>query len=115
MLGQAAIAVAVFYAFDRAILKIYPRFFHRAFHTHSRMDGLVRSVIARRNITLSIFLIGWLHGLGTEAFYVVAIWQVATTLYHGGRTFWILVVQRAHLNRTPRSQRASMRAPTAAR
>jgi phosphatidylglycerophosphate synthase len=95
-LGQAAIVTAAFYALDRAILKVYPRFFQRAFHTHSRMDGVIRSFIARRNITLPIFMIGYFAGLGRAAFYLIAAWQVATALYHGSRTFWILVVQRAH-------------------
>ena len=95
-LGQATIVVAVFYVFDRAILKIYPRFFQRAFHTHSKMDGLIRSFIARRNITLPIFMLGYFAGFGREAFYLIAMWQVATALYHGSRTFWILAVQRAH-------------------
>lgn len=95
-LGQAAIVMAVFYVLDRAVLKIYPWFFARAFHTHSRMDGLIRSVIARRNITLPIFMLGYFAGFGREAFYLIVVWQVATALYHGGRTFWILAVQRAH-------------------
>jgi len=95
-LGQATIVVTCFYIADRVILKIYPRFFQRAFHTHSRMDGFVRSFIARRNIALPIFMVGWIAGFGVEAFYLITAWQVATALYHGGRTFWILVVQRAH-------------------
>lgn len=100
-LGRAAIGTTVFYVVDRAILKIYPRFFHRAFHTHSRMDELIRSVIARRNITLPIFLVGYVAGFGREAFFLVAAWQVATALYHGSRTFWILAVQRAHQQTAP--------------
>lgn len=95
-LGKAAIAVIIFYVLDRLILKIYPRFFQRAFHTHSRMDGLVRSFIARRNISLPVFMVGYFVGLGREAFFLIAAWQIATALYHGGRTFWILVVQQAH-------------------
>ena len=39
---------------DRLVLKIYPYVFKRAFHTHSRMDGLVRSFIARRNISIAV-------------------------------------------------------------
>ena len=45
--GSAAVLVVVFYVVDRLILKIYPRFFQRAFHTHSRLDGRVRTFIAR--------------------------------------------------------------------
>ena len=95
-LGRAAIAITVFYVLDRLILKIYPRYFQRAFHTHSRMDGLMRSFIARRNISLPVFMVGYLVGFGREAFYLIAAWQIATALYHGVRTFWILAVQHAH-------------------
>lgn len=95
-LGKAAIAVIAFYVLDRLILKIYPRFFQRAFHTHSRMDGLVRSFIARRNISLPVFMVGYFIGLGREAFFLIVAWQIATALYHGTRTFWILAIQQAH-------------------
>lgn len=95
-LGHAAIAIIVFYVLDRLILKIYPRFFQRAFHTHSRLDGRIRSFIARRNISLPIFMLGYLIGFGREAFFLIVAWQVLTAAYHGSRIFWILVVQRAH-------------------
>jgi phosphatidylglycerophosphate synthase len=101
-LGHAAIAVLVCYALDRAVLKIYPNIFGRAFHTHSRMDGIVRSFIARRNISLPIFTLGWLVGLGRPAFYLIVAWQAATLAYHASRTFWILAIERAqHKNRAP--------------
>jgi phosphatidylglycerophosphate synthase len=101
-LGHAAIAIVACYALDRAVLKIYPKIFGRAFHTHSRMDGIVRSFIARRNISLPIFTLGWLIGLGREAFYLIVAWQAATLAYHAGRTFWILAIERAqHKGRAP--------------
>jgi phosphatidylglycerophosphate synthase len=95
-LGTAAMLVVAFYVIDRLILKIYPRFFQRAFHTHSRLDGRMRTFIARRNITLPIFIIGYALGIGVEAFYLITAWQILTAAYHGGRTFWILAVQQAH-------------------
>jgi phosphatidylglycerophosphate synthase len=101
-LGHAAVAIVACYALDRVVLKIYPKVFGRAFHTHSRMDGIVRSFIARRNISLPIFTIGWLTGLGREAFYLIVAWQAATLAYHAGRTFWILAIERAqHKGRGP--------------
>jgi phosphatidylglycerophosphate synthase len=101
-LGRAAIAIVACYALDRVVLKIYPKIFGRAFHTHSRMDGIVRSFIARRNISLPIFTLGWLIGLGREAFYLIAAWQAATLAYHASRTFWILAIERArHKGRAP--------------
>jgi phosphatidylglycerophosphate synthase len=96
-LGQGAIAIFVLYVVDRLVLKIYPYVFKRAFHTHSRMDGLVRSFIARRNISLPLFTVGYLIGLGREAFFLIVVWQAATTLYHAARTFWILCIEKAQL------------------
>jgi phosphatidylglycerophosphate synthase len=94
-LGQGAIAIFVLYVIDRLVLKIYPYVFKRAFHTHSRMDGLVRSFIARRNISLPLFTVGYLIGLGREAFFLIVAWQAATTLYHAARTLWILCIEKA--------------------
>jgi phosphatidylglycerophosphate synthase len=103
-LGRAAIAIFVLYVIDRLVLKIYPRIFKRSFHTHSRMDGLVRSFISRRNINLPLFTVGYLVGLGREAFFLIVAWQAATTLYHACRTFWILAIEKAHRNRRPPSE-----------
>jgi phosphatidylglycerophosphate synthase len=95
-LGLSAIAIFAFYVIDRLILKIYPRFFGRGFHTHSQMDARVRAVIARRNINLPVFLIGWAFGLGVQTFYLITLWQALTALYHGSRTFWIIAVKSEH-------------------
>ncbi|WP_374375558.1 CDP-alcohol phosphatidyltransferase family protein [Dongia sp.] len=95
-LGTAAILVVAFYVIDRLILKIYPRFFQRAFHTHSKLDGRMRTFIARRNITLPMFILGYVLGFALEAFYLITAWQILTALYHGSRTFWILAIDRAH-------------------
>jgi phosphatidylglycerophosphate synthase len=94
-LGQGAIAIFALYVIDRLVLKIYPYVFKRAFHTHSRLDGTVRSFIARRNISLPLFTVGYLIGLGREAFFLIVAWQAATTLYHASRTFWILCIEKA--------------------
>lgn len=98
-LGYATIAILVFYVLDRLILKIYPRYFQRGFHTHSKLDATVRSFIARRNINMPVFLLGCILGLAREAFYLIAAWQIATACYHGIRTFWIIGVQKAHRDR----------------
>jgi phosphatidylglycerophosphate synthase len=98
LLGYATIATLVFYVVDRLILKIYPRYFQRGFHTHSKLDATVRSFISRRNINMPVFLVGCIFGLAREAFFLIAAWQIATALYHGVRTFWIIGVQKAHRN-----------------
>jgi phosphatidylglycerophosphate synthase len=95
-LGIATILVMVFYVVDRLILKIYPLFFQRAFHTHSKLDGRMRTFIARRNITLPMFIVGYVLGLATQAFYLIVAWQILTAAYHGARTFWIIAIDRAH-------------------
>ena len=88
--------MVVFYVVDRLILKIYPRFFQRAFHTHSKLDGRVRTFIARRNITLPMFIVGYRAGARS----LLPGYRLADPdgAYHGMRTFWILVVQKAHRN-----------------
>ena len=95
-LGHAAILIVAFYVIDRLILKIYPRIFQRAFHTHSKLDGRMRTFIARRNITLPMFILGYVLGFALEAFYIIVAWQILTAAYHGARTFWILAVEKAH-------------------
>ncbi|MBI2253830.1 MAG: CDP-alcohol phosphatidyltransferase family protein [Proteobacteria bacterium] len=108
-LGIATILVMAFYVVDRLILKVYPTFFQRAFHTHSKLDGRMRTFIARRNITLPMFIIGYVLGYAVEAFYLIVAWQILTAAYHGVRTFWILVIDRAHLkNRRPTDVAAAL-------
>jgi hypothetical protein len=99
-----------FYVVDRLILKVYPTFFQRAFHTHSKLDGRMRTFIARRNITLPMFIVGYALGYALEAFYLIVAWQILTAAYHGARTFWILVVDRAHLkDRRPTDVAAALK------
>jgi len=108
-LGLATILVMAFYVVDRLILKIYPSFFQRAFHTHSKLDGRMRTFIARRNITLPMFIVGYVLGYAVEAFYLIVAWQILTAAYHGVRTFWILVIDKAHLkNRRPTDVAAAL-------
>ncbi|WP_374383612.1 CDP-alcohol phosphatidyltransferase family protein [Dongia sp.] len=109
-LGIATILVMVFYVVDRMILKVYPTFFQRAFHTHSKLDGRMRTFIARRNITLPMFIIGYVFGYATQAFYLIVAWQILTACYHGVRTFWIIVIDRAHLkDRRPTDVAAALK------
>ncbi|WP_374652968.1 CDP-alcohol phosphatidyltransferase family protein [Dongia sp.] len=109
-LGIATTLVMVFYVIDRLILKVYPTFFRRAFHTHSKLDGRMRTFIARRNITLPMFIVGYALGFAIEAFYLIVAWQILTALYHGVRTFWIIVIDRAHLkDRRPTDVAAALK------
>ncbi|HVO00989.1 MAG TPA: CDP-alcohol phosphatidyltransferase family protein [Candidatus Cybelea sp.] len=101
-LGQATIAVVCLYVIDRLVLKIYPKVFGRGFHTHSRLDSIVRSFIARRNISLALFTLGYALDLARPAFFLIVAWQAATAAYHAARTIWILGVEKARQgNRAP--------------
>lgn len=107
-LAAVAVVSTVVYILDRVVLKIYPKIFQRGFHTHSKMDGFVRTFISRRNINLPIFTLGVAadaamgggHNIATMTFYVIVFWQVATLIYHASRTFWIIAVQKAHRDPT---------------
>ena len=89
------------YILDRLILKVYPTVFGRGLHTHAKMDAVVRTFISRRNINLPLFTIGYPLGLGVQTIYLIVLWQALTCLYHGGRTFWILAIEKAKPGATP--------------
>lgn len=88
---QAALVLVGFYVADRLVLAIYKARFGRGLHAHAPIDGLVRTVISRRNINLPLFTVGLILGLGLETFYLIVLWQVLTVLWHAGRTAWILL------------------------
>lgn len=88
---QAAVVLVGFYVADRLVLAIYKARFGRGLHAHAPIDGLVRTVISRRNINLPLFTLGLVLGLGLETFYVIVAWQVLTVLWHAARTAWILL------------------------
>lgn len=88
---QAALVMVAFYVLDRLVLAVYKARFGRGLHAHAPVDGLVRTVISRRNINLPLFTAGLVLGLGWETFQFIVAWQVATVLWHAGRTAWILL------------------------
>jgi hypothetical protein len=87
---QAALVLIAFYVLDRLVLAIYKARFRRGLHAHAPLDGLVRTVISRRNINLPLFTVGLIFGLGLETFLFIVLWQVLTVFWHAGRTAWIL-------------------------
>ena len=87
---QAALVLVGFYVLDRLVLAIYKARFGRGLHAHARIDALARTVISRRNINLPLFTLGLILGLAWETFLLIVAWQVATVLWHAGRTAWIL-------------------------
>jgi phosphatidylglycerophosphate synthase len=88
---QAALVLIAFYVLDRLVLAIYKARFRRGLHAHAPLDGLVRTVISRRNINLPLFTVGLIFGLGLETFFFIVLWQVLTVCWHAGRTAWILL------------------------
>jgi hypothetical protein len=87
----------VFYVADRVVLSIAKRRIGFALHAATRLDGIVRSFIARRNITMTIMAFGVLLGVGPAAFYVITAWQGLTFAWHAARTAWHGFLSRARV------------------
>jgi phosphatidylglycerophosphate synthase len=87
----AAVLLVIVYILDRLCVKVYTINFHRALYAHSRLDGFVRTFIARRNINLPLFMIGVILGYAREAFLLIVAWQVITLVWHTCRIAWILM------------------------
>ena len=94
-LYQAAIWMIVFYVADRIVLSIAKRRIGFALHAATRLDGVVRSFIARRNITMTIMAFSILLGVGAAGFYIITAWQGLTFAWHGARTVWLGFLARA--------------------
>lgn len=88
-LYQAAIWLIVFYIADRVVLGVAKRRLGHTLHASSRLDERVRSIIARRNITMTIMAAALLAGVGPIGFLVVTVWQGLTFLWHSWRTLWL--------------------------
>lgn len=88
-LYQAAVWMIVFYVADRIVLSIAKRRIGFALHAATRLDGLVRSFIARRNITMTIMAFSVLLGFGPAGFYIITAWQGLTFAWHSARTVWL--------------------------
>lgn len=88
-LYQAAVWLIVFYVADRIVLSIAKRRLGFALHAASRLDGVVRGFIARRNITMTIMAFSVLLGAGPAGLYLITAWQGLTCAWHGARTVWL--------------------------
>ena len=95
-LFQVAIGFIVFYVADRLVLLVARRRLGHALHSTTPLDGRVRSVIARRNITMSVMAIALLLGAGPLGFVIVAAWQGLTLSWHAWRTIWLGFLGSAH-------------------
>jgi phosphatidylglycerophosphate synthase len=88
-LYMTAVWLIVFYIADRLVLGVAKRRIGFTLHAATRMDGLVRAVIARRNITMTIMAIALLAGAGHVGLILVTIWQGLTFAWHAARTVWL--------------------------
>jgi phosphatidylglycerophosphate synthase len=88
-LYAAAIWLIVFYVADRLVLRVAKRRLRFALHAATPLDEAVRSIIARRNILMTIMAIALLFGEGEAGFVAITVWQALTFLWHGARTLWL--------------------------
>ena len=88
-LYQAAVWLIVFYVADRIVLGIAKHRLGFGLHAATRIDGLVRSFIARRNITMTIMALSVLCGVGPAGLYLITAWQGLTLAWHSVRTVWV--------------------------
>jgi phosphatidylglycerophosphate synthase len=85
----AALLFIGFYVADRLVLGVARKRLGHALHSTTPLDERVRSVIARRNITMSIMALALLVGQGAAGFLIVTAWQGATLAWHTWRTLWL--------------------------
>jgi len=85
----SAVVFVAFYIADRLVLRVAKRRLGHALHSSTRLDEQVRSIIARRNITMSVMAIALLLGAGHAGFVLVTVWQGLTLAWHGWRAIWL--------------------------
>jgi phosphatidylglycerophosphate synthase len=88
-LYAAALWLIALYFADRVVLSIAKARLGFALHAATPLDQRVRSVIARRNITMTIMAVALLLGAGRAGFMVVTAWQGITFAWHVARTAWL--------------------------
>ncbi|HEX2580627.1 MAG TPA: CDP-alcohol phosphatidyltransferase family protein [Dongiaceae bacterium] len=96
-LPAVAALLCLFYVMDRLILLIYPTLYGRGLHNHARIDALLRAIIARRNINLPLFTAGYYLGVGEPVYFLILFWTMATCLYHGLRTVYVVTLDPPRL------------------
>ena len=95
-LFQAAVAFIALYVADRLVLMVAKRRLRHALHSSTPLDERVRSIIARRNITMSVMAIALMLGHGVAGFYLVTAWQALTCAWHAWRTVYLGYLTTAH-------------------
>jgi phosphatidylglycerophosphate synthase len=88
-LYQMALWLIGFYFADRIVLGIARKRLGHGLHATTPLDERVRSIIARRNITMTIMAVALAVGVGTTGFLIVTVWQGLTVAWHSWRTLWL--------------------------
>lgn len=88
-LYQAAVWLILFYVGDRLVLGLARWRLGFALHAATALDARARSLIARRNINMTIMAAAVLAGAGATGFYVITAWQGLTLAWHAARTLWL--------------------------
>jgi phosphatidylglycerophosphate synthase len=84
-----AVWLVVFYVADRIVLGVARHRLGFALHAATALDGKVRSIIARRNITMTLMAFALLLGQGAAGLVLVTVWQALTCAWHALRTVWV--------------------------
>lgn len=80
------VLLVVFYLGDRIVLGVAKKRLRFGLHAATVLDGRVRSVIARRNILMTVMAVALPAGLGAAGLVISAVWQALTLGWHGART-----------------------------
>jgi phosphatidylglycerophosphate synthase len=88
-LYQLAIWLIALYIADRIMLGIARKRLRHALHSSTPLDERVRSIIARRNITMTVMAMAVLVGAGPAGFVIITLWQALTFVWHSARTVWL--------------------------
>lgn len=94
----ASVWIAGLYILDRIMEVLFKSCTGRSIHAYTPLDVRMRTFVSRRNVNLPIFTVGLLLGVGEQAFYLIAVWQGLTALFHLTRVikFWnVLEAQKA--------------------
>lgn len=81
--------LVLLYLCDRVVLGVARKRLGFTLHAATRMDERVRSVIARRNILMTIMAVALLAGAGEAGLVAATVWQGLTLLWHTARTAWL--------------------------
>ncbi len=86
----SSLGLLAWYVIDRLITLCFKLRTGRSIHAMEELDVRMRTFISRRNVNLPLFTVALPLGLAVPCFYGIALWQVASALFHAQRLvrFW---------------------------